>query len=65
MAYFPSRTATFRAPFWPMVYIAAGLVIAATHHYFANVNTLKEVASAILAVVLWPLLLLGINLHVH
>jgi len=40
-------------------------VIAATHHYFTNVNTLKEIVSAILAVLLWPLLLIGISLHVH
>ena len=65
MAYFPNRAATVRAPFWPMIYVIVGLVIAATHHYFENVNTLKEVVSAILAVVLWPLLLIGINLHVH
>jgi hypothetical protein len=31
----------------------------------ANLNTFKEVASAILATLLWPLLLLGINLHIH
>lgn len=48
-----------------IVYLVVGLIIAATHHYFANVNTLKQVLSAALAVVLWPLVLLGINLHVH
>ena len=36
-----------------------------THNYFQNVHTLKTVVSAILAVVLWPLLYLGISLHVH
>jgi hypothetical protein len=48
-----------------LVYIVVGLIVAATHHYFANVNTLKQVLSAALAVVLWPLLLIGIDLHVH
>ena len=48
-----------------VVYIVAGLIVAATHHYFANLHTLKQVLSAVLAVVLWPLLLIGINLHVH
>ena len=65
MAYYPTRAATFRTPFLPMLYVIVGLVIAATHHYFANVNTLKQIVSAILAVIFWPLLLLGINLHVH
>jgi hypothetical protein len=39
--------------------------VASSHHYLRNVNTLKPVVSAVLAVILWPLLLLGINLHVH
>jgi hypothetical protein len=41
-----------------------GAVVAATHHYFANVDTAKEIVSAVLAVLLWPLLLIGIDLHV-
>ncbi len=40
-----------------------GVVIAYNHHYLTNVNGLKEVVSAILAVLLWPLILLGVNLH--
>ena len=48
-----------------LLYLIAGVVVASSHHYFSNVNTLKPVISAVLAVVLWPLLLLGINLHVH
>jgi hypothetical protein len=48
-----------------IAYIVIGIVVAATHHYFANLHTLKQVLSAVLAVVLWPLLLIGINLHVH
>lgn len=47
------------------IYVVVGVVVAATHDYFVNVNTIREIASAILAVLLWPLLLLGINLHVH
>jgi hypothetical protein len=48
-----------------IVYLVVGLIVAATHHYFANLHTLKQVLSAVLAVVLWPLLLIGIDLHVH
>jgi hypothetical protein len=48
-----------------IVYLAIGLIVAATHHYFANLHTLKQILSAVLAVVLWPLLLIGIDLHVH
>jgi hypothetical protein len=47
-----------------LVYIGVGVAIAATHHYFQHVHGWRGVLSAIFAVVLWPLVLLGINLHV-
>jgi hypothetical protein len=47
-----------------LVYVGVGLVVAATHHYFSNINGWRGVVSAILAVALWPLILLGINLHI-
>jgi hypothetical protein len=46
-----------------IVYLAVGVVIANSHHYFAHVNSLMAVVSALLAVLLWPLVLLGVNLH--
>ena len=33
-------------------------------HYFTHAGTLKPLVSALLAIVLWPLLLLGITLHI-
>jgi hypothetical protein len=47
-----------------LVYLVVGAVVAATHHYFEHLSTVRQVLSAILAVVLWPLVLLGINLHI-
>jgi hypothetical protein len=47
-----------------LVYVGVGIAIAATHHYFRNVNTVREVISAVLAIALWPLILVGINLHI-
>ena len=47
------------------IYLIAGVVIAASHDYFVNVNTIKEIFSAVLAVLLWPLLLLGITLNIR
>jgi hypothetical protein len=47
------------------IYIIVGAIVAATHHYWSNLQTIKAVVSALLATLLWPLLLLGINLHVH
>ncbi len=48
-----------------LVYFVIGSVVANSHHYFENVDTIRTVGSAILAVVLWPLLLLGIDLHIR
>ena len=45
-------------------WFALGLIFAVSRDYL-GVDTLKEIASAILAVLLWPLLLLGIDLHVR
>ena len=48
-----------------LIYLVVGVILAASHHYFAHVGALKPLVSAVLAVLLWPLLLFGINLHVH
>jgi hypothetical protein len=51
--------------FVTIVYLVIGAIVARSHHYFAHTGTGKQVLSAAFAVVLWPLLLLGIDLHVH
>ena len=48
-----------------IIWLVIGVVLAASHHYLAHIATFKAVVSAGLAIVLWPLLLLGINLHIH
>jgi hypothetical protein len=48
-----------------IIWLVVGAIVANSHHYFTHAGTLKPIVSAVLAVVLWPLLLLGINLHVH
>lgn len=48
-----------------VVWLIVGILLAATHHYLQHLDSLKLIVSAVLAVILWPLLLLGINLHVH
>jgi hypothetical protein len=47
-----------------IIWLIIGAIIASAHHYFAHIDRLQPVISAVLAVVLWPLLLLGINLHI-
>jgi tetrahydromethanopterin S-methyltransferase subunit C len=45
--------------------LTIGVVLAPMHHYFAHADALKAIVSAVLAIILWPLLLLGVNRHVH
>jgi hypothetical membrane protein len=47
------------------LYLIVGGIVAATHHYWSNLHTLKGWGSALLATVLWPLTLIGVNLHIH
>jgi hypothetical protein len=47
-----------------VIYIVIGVVVASGHHYFEHLDALKPIASAVLAVLLWPLILFGINLHI-
>ena len=48
-----------------VVYLVVGGIVAASHHYWSNIHTFKAVISGILATILWPLILIGINLHIH
>jgi hypothetical protein len=46
-----------------VVYAVIGVIVAAGHHYFAHMNTFEPIVSAVLAVLLWPLVLFGVSLH--
>jgi predicted transporter len=54
----------FRPSFIGIIYIVIGVAIAASYDYFERLNTLRQILSALLAVFLWPLVLLGIDLHI-
>ena len=47
-----------------LIYLIVGVAIASSHHYFHSLDTVREVISAVLAVLLWPLILVGIDLHI-
>ncbi len=47
-----------------IIYLAIGVFVAADHKYFKNVDDVEAVISAILAIVLWPLVLLDVNLKI-
>ncbi len=47
-----------------LLWLAVGVAVAAAYDYFDQIDTVRLIASAVLAVVLWPLLFLGIDLYV-
>lgn len=47
-----------------LIYIVVGIIIAVSRGYI-TVSLLKVIGSALLAIFLWWLLLLGVNLHIH
>jgi len=47
------------------VYLTVGLVVASSHGFVGHLNGLMPILSAVLAVVLWPLVLLGVDLHLR
>lgn len=54
----------FRFSFLGLVWLIVGIIVAATHEYFERLNTVRLLLSAVLAILLWPLLLLGVDLHI-
>lgn len=46
-----------------LLYLVVGLVVAGAHGYYASLSSPKPLLSALLAVLLWPLVLLGISFH--
>jgi hypothetical protein len=47
-----------------LVYLVIGIIIAWDHQYI-TLNWLRSFVSAVLAVVFWWLVPLGVNLHIH
>ena len=47
-----------------VIWLVIGVVVAATNDYFDSLGTVGRVLTAIAAVVLWPLLLLGYDVQI-
>src|SRR5437588_8363983 len=67
MAYYAPTTTRSRpgVSVLVLVYLVAVGIVAATHHYWSQLNSVKHIVSALLATILWPLILVGVNLHIH
>ena len=46
-----------------IVYVVIGVIVAVSHHYFAHLDGVKAIVAGVLAVLLWPLVLIGVNVH--
>jgi hypothetical protein len=49
----------------PVVWIVAGVVVAAIYDYFESLSTVGRILTAIAAVLLWPLLLFGFDIRIQ
>ncbi len=47
-----------------IAWLVIGVIVAATHHFFGHLGTIGGVLSAILAVLLWPLILIGVKIAI-
>jgi hypothetical protein len=48
----------------PIIWLVIGVVVAAGHHFFDHLGTIGAILSAIFAVILWPLILLGVKIAI-
>ena len=51
-------------PLGVVVWLLLGAIIAGSHHYFDNLGSIGAIISAALAVILWPLVLVGVGIHI-
>jgi len=47
-----------------IVYIIIGAFVAAANNYFSRVDDIEGIASAVIAILLWPLILIGIDVRI-
>lgn len=48
----------------PVAYLLVGVVVAVTQGYLAHLTSAGALVSAVLAIVLWPLLLFGVHITI-
>ncbi len=54
-----------RIGFLGFLYLVIGLVVAANEGYLDNLERISPIVRALLAIVLWPLILLGLDVRVE
>ncbi len=49
---------------WTLAYAIVGAFVAVANNYFAHVATTRGVVNAVIAILIWPLVLIGIDIRV-
>lgn len=52
----------FKVP--SLLYVVIGLIVAFVQDYFDNLGTISRILTALLAILLWPLLLVGFDVRI-
>lgn len=52
-------------PLVVVIYLVVGGVVAGSHHYFDSLSSIGAVLSALLAILLWPLVLFGTKITIN
>jgi hypothetical protein len=47
-----------------VIWLVVGVIVASSHHFLAHLQSTSEIGSAILAVLVWPLVLLHIHIAI-
>ena len=47
-----------------IVYLVIGVIVASAQGYLGNINGLGDAVNLLLAIVLWPLLLIGVDFNI-
>jgi hypothetical protein len=48
----------------PIAYLLIGVLVAAQHHDLTNLSTVGRIVTAVLAILLWPLVVVGLHLTI-
>ncbi len=61
----PSYAPAYGSGIVAAIYVVLGILVAVANNYFDHLTTFGRLISALLAVLLWPLLLLGLDIRIR
>jgi hypothetical protein len=47
-----------------VIWLVLGVVVAGGHHYLDNLGSIGAILTAVLAVLIWPLILIGVKINI-